>query len=254
MTQENIRPPPNCYADNAAGQLRFILRLLFDLRVSSVVRDLKPILGTATGRVLEVGCGLQPYRFMLSKNCSYVGLDWHNAVKSFGYKCNDVVLYDGEKFPFADDGFDMIFHTEVLEHVWDTREFLSECFRVLQPGGIMYFMVPFAARYHYIPNDYWRFTESCLERLCNEAGFRDVDVKPRGGDLAVACYKIQTACLRLSIPNDNSIVVNILRAFSALILWIPFLGATIFGQLFNHLGIGSKADPHGYFVRALKLE
>ena len=40
-----------------------------------------------------------------------------------------------------------------------------------EAGGRLLLTVPFAARWHYIPHDYWRFTPSGLERLLSAAGF-----------------------------------------------------------------------------------
>jgi SAM-dependent methyltransferase len=42
---------------------------------------------------------------------------------------------EGERLPFADDAFDGVFLNEVLEHVADERQTLSEIARVLRPGG-----------------------------------------------------------------------------------------------------------------------
>jgi SAM-dependent methyltransferase len=41
----------------------------------------------------------------------------------------------GERLPFEDDAFDGVFLNEVLEHVADERQTLSEIARVLRPGG-----------------------------------------------------------------------------------------------------------------------
>ena len=52
--------------------------------------------------------------------------------------------------------------TETLEHVLETRRFLAEAARCLTPGGTLLLTIPFAARWHFIPYDYWRFTPSSL--------------------------------------------------------------------------------------------
>lgn len=43
----------------------------------------------------------------------------------------------------ADRSLDYILHTDVLEHVFDTRKALQECRRVLVEGGAMIFTAPF---------------------------------------------------------------------------------------------------------------
>ena len=59
-----------------------------------------------------------------------------------------------------------------------------------RPAGCSILTVPFAARWHFVPQDFWRFTPSGLEHLLTGAGFRDVRVYARGGALAVAGYKV----------------------------------------------------------------
>ncbi len=45
----------------------------------------------------------------------------------------------GEKIPFSDGLFDMVFCCDVLEHVGDVRRVVSEISRVLRPGGYFFF-------------------------------------------------------------------------------------------------------------------
>jgi ubiquinone/menaquinone biosynthesis C-methylase UbiE len=53
-----------------------------------------------------------------------------------------LILYDGKKIPLPDESFDMIVSYQVLEHVDSLRTTLSECIRLLKPGGIMYHVFP----------------------------------------------------------------------------------------------------------------
>jgi hypothetical protein len=61
--------------------------------------------------------------------------------------------------------------------------------------------VPFAARWHFIPFDYWRFTPAGLKQLLEEAGFRRVHVSARGNALTVACYKGMALFLPALFPQ-----------------------------------------------------
>jgi SAM-dependent methyltransferase len=54
-----------------------------------------------------------------------------------GVRCEDV-----QKLSYADASFDLVTHTEVLEHVPDDRRAFAEMRRVLRPGGWMLFTVP----------------------------------------------------------------------------------------------------------------
>lgn len=54
-----------------------------------------------------------------------------------GIKSEDIM-----NLSYANDSFDLVLHTEVIEHVTNYQQALSECRRVLKPGGICLFTVP----------------------------------------------------------------------------------------------------------------
>lgn len=54
----------------------------------------------------------------------------------------EVRCEDMQRLSYADASFDLITHTEVLEHVPDDALALTELYRVLRPGGRLLFTVP----------------------------------------------------------------------------------------------------------------
>lgn len=44
--------------------------------------------------------------------------------------------------PYSDNTFDLVVHSDTLEHVPDPVKALSECKRVLKPGGLLAYTVP----------------------------------------------------------------------------------------------------------------
>jgi SAM-dependent methyltransferase len=54
----------------------------------------------------------------------------------------EALLYDGGTFPVSDASFDFVVSFQVLEHVCSIEHILSECIRVLKPGGVMYHVCP----------------------------------------------------------------------------------------------------------------
>lgn len=50
---------------------------------------------------------------------------------------------DLTQLTFADNSLDYVFNFDVLEHVPDLKKGLAECFRVLKPGGTLFFTTPF---------------------------------------------------------------------------------------------------------------
>ena len=230
--------------DTVTGKLRFRIRSALDMQVASVLRHLRPWLNERRGSLLEVGCGAQPYRHLVPAACRYTGLDWEQAEANFKYRLPDTVYYDGERFPFADASFDNLFHTEVLEHIYHAGQFLAECRRVLKPAGTMFFTVPFQARYHYIPHDFFRYTPAALERMLTAAGFRNIEIRPRGSDITVAAYKNISVIYRWLQSGPLAMIAGILLAAPVA---IPLL---IVGHLSMRGPIGSPDDCLGYSVTA----
>lgn len=64
-----------------------------------------------------------------------------------------------------DESAQTIICVDTLEHVMEVRRAVDEMLRVLAPGGVIVLAVPFEFHIHNYPDDYWRLTPSCLERL-----------------------------------------------------------------------------------------
>ena len=163
--------------------------------------DVAATVRSVRGKVVDVGCGAQPYRALLPSETSYVGLDVDEAEAHFGYAVPDTIHFDGGHWPEATHDADFVLCTEALEHVLDPRALLAEAHAALRPGGRLLLTVPFAARWHFVPHDYWRFTPSSLKHLLTEVGFADVVVWARGNEITVACYKVMALLLPLLMPQ-----------------------------------------------------
>jgi SAM-dependent methyltransferase len=148
------------------------------LAAVDLVRDLQEVLPRLHGRVLDVGCGEQPYRGWLRPDCEYVGVD---VEKRPG---NAAVIRPGERWPLEDNSFGAVLCTQVLEHDSDPDHTLAEIERVLEPGGTAVITVPFAYNEHARPYDFRRWSAA------GAAGFvgqrlevTEVRKQGRGGSL-----------------------------------------------------------------------
>lgn len=202
--EERWRPPTFTPLDTRRARVIAVLRRYFDLQAGSLWRHLAPVLSQAQGEIADIGCGAQPYRGLLPSATRYVGVDTEQALEHFGYDIPDVraISSDG-RWPLEDGEADVVLATETLEHVPDPSAFLAEAFRVLRPGGRVILTTPFAARWHYIPHDYWRFTPSGLRLLLERAGFQDVVVHGRGNEVTVACHRLLALLLPIVLPQDG---------------------------------------------------
>jgi SAM-dependent methyltransferase len=70
----------------------------------------------------------------------------------------------------ADNSFDVVFSTDVFEHLRRPWDAARECIRITKPGGLLIHRTVFAYRYHPEPVDYWRFSSQCLEYLFTHTG------------------------------------------------------------------------------------
>jgi SAM-dependent methyltransferase len=201
-TEERWQPPPFTPDANRGSLALAATRRFFDLQAGSLWRDLAPALSSVRGTVIDVGCGAQPYRGLLAPTVSYLALDTEQADADFGYAIPGVRRIDASgRWPVPDAHADVVLATETLEHVIDPNRFLAEAKRCLRPGGRIILTVPFAARWHYIPHDYWRLTPSGLRLLLEHAGFADIVVHGRGNEWTVACYKLLTPLLSFALPQ-----------------------------------------------------
>ena len=133
------------------------------------------------GVVVDVGCGRQPYRAMLTPAVErYIGADvpWPGSPA-------DVAIVD-ERIDLPDDAADAALCTQVLEHSRRPGALLSDIARVLKPAGTLIVTVPLYWPHHEEPHDYFRFTRHGLEALLTEAGFAVEEMVPCGGRWSVA--------------------------------------------------------------------
>ncbi len=114
--------------------------------------------GRERGRVLVDGCGVGSYLARLAPGARQaVGLDIE-LERTFDAhaKGPDAVCGAGENLPFPDGAFDLVLSHEVLEHVQDDRQAVSEIARVLRPGGRLVMFVPNRGYPFETHGVYWR--------------------------------------------------------------------------------------------------
>ena len=215
----------------ATARFAAAVRRFLDLQAGSIWRDLAAELACPHGTVLDVGCGAQPYRPLVNSRDRYIGIDIAAAREYFGYEVPDTLYYAGDAWPVDDASADLVLCTETLEHVREPGVFLKQAARVTRPGGTLLLTVPFAARWHFIPHDYWRYTPSSLRYLLEQHGFTDVAVYARGNHVTVACYKAMALILPLLMPANKGPLAGALLRLGGLLLSPLLLALAIIANL-----------------------
>jgi 2-polyprenyl-3-methyl-5-hydroxy-6-metoxy-1,4-benzoquinol methylase len=144
--------------------------------------DLKP------GKLLDVGCGngdlLSKFRNL---GWNVQGQDTDIKAKEFAEKNYNLTVHLGtlEQIDFVDNTFDAIIINHVIEHILDPIALLSECYRILNPGGILVAVTPnILSTSHQFFGRYWRglepprhlylFSRFTLKEIATKAGFTNV--------------------------------------------------------------------------------
>ena len=104
-------------------------------------------------RVLEIGGGNGMMKPIITKAAD---VDEFISSDIAASDSTDVVC-DAQDMPFENAAFDLVMALEVMEHVPDTKAFLSEIQRVLKPDGEVIISVPFVFGEHDF-QDFYRWT------------------------------------------------------------------------------------------------
>jgi SAM-dependent methyltransferase len=136
-----------------------------------------PELRLSGARVLDFGCGSRPYEgWFAAAGAHYLGADIEGRT--------DVRIHPDGRLEAGDAQFDIVASFQVLEHVWDVRQYLREAWRVLRAEGHLLLSTHGAWPYHPHPGDFRRWTADGLRREVAAHGFELVRMRPVVGPLA----------------------------------------------------------------------
>lgn len=132
------------------------------------------------GKVIDLGCGSAPYKKeILNKATEYIGVDWTHSLHN--QRNVDILADLNQRLPFNNNYADTVVSFQVMEHLQEPDFFLSECYRILKPGGRFFLTVPFMWYIHEAPNDYFRYTRHGLEYLLKKNNFNEILITENTG-------------------------------------------------------------------------
>lgn len=150
----------------------------------------------AQGTLLDVGCGVKPYKEMAAPYVQeHIGVDHDHT---FHDKSNIDLPGTAYQIPMEDGGVDCILCTYVLEHLEEPGKAIEESFRVLKREGYAIYTVPLFWHVHEAPRDFYRYTKFGLKYLFEKNGFEVVEIEALTGfvvtfaqELVYVLYKLR---------------------------------------------------------------
>ena len=150
-------------------------------------------------RVLDLGCGDGRFTAEIARvGAQPIGVDVAQAALDRARAAHPeldfrLVPIDGP-LPLNDVSFDVVWASEVIEHVADTARWLSEVRRVLVPRGRLLLTTPSHGRLRVavhgieafsdpLADHLHLYTKGSLENLLAEFGFDEISVQTAGGPL-----------------------------------------------------------------------
>jgi SAM-dependent methyltransferase len=213
-------------------------------RIGSAIRRFAHL---ASGRLLDVGCGNKPYAaFFDGRVSSYVGLEYSPESGFFGNKAD--LAGDAMRLPFADETFDAILCTEVLEHLPDPEAAIAEFARVLRPDGLLLVTVPLIFPIH-DQRDFFRFTDRGMAAMMSRNGIEVSHSEPLSGG-GITCAMLLNLYFYdlLFLWNKGLYAIGLLlRPFLLILVFLINIAGWIFDRIFsspqmafNHLTVGRR--------------
>ncbi len=140
-----------------------------------------------SSKVLEVGCSTGHFLYTVKEHVKeVVGIELDKSHAKFARENCNLNVYDRpiNETSISDNYFDVIFMFQVLEHIPNPIEFLSEYKKYLKPNGIIYIEVPnindsllsiydipsYQKFYFRHPHVYY-YSELTLQKILEKAGF-----------------------------------------------------------------------------------
>lgn len=136
------------------------------------------------GAALEIGCAPGRLLLLLKGIGEFQEVVGVEACEDYVPHIREIGCFGGDilvgLFPDIqiDKTFDYICALDVLEHSWNPVCFVEECFRLLNPGGQLFLMLPLAGELEdrfFEPKEHvWIFSRGYLDGLLQGCGFSNI--------------------------------------------------------------------------------
>lgn len=136
----------------------------------------------AKGDLLDLGCGTVPFYELYRdhvKNTTCV--DWESCFHDTSFVDFSVDL--NQNLNIEGRSFDTVLLSDVLEHIYEPKQLLSQIYNILREDGTLILNVPFAYWEHEAPHDYYRYTRYFFQKISCDLNFELTVVEQVGSDV-----------------------------------------------------------------------
>lgn len=194
-------------------------------------------------RILDAGAGEGFYR-SLFKHTQYHATDFCKIDKVYS---KPAYICDLSAIPVAEQKYDLVICTQVLEHVPDPFAVICEFYRVLKPNGRLFLSAPFFYEEHEIPYDFYRYTRYGLRNLVERAGFEINNLEWLEGYLGSLSYQFDVAARSLpSTLSEMTEIASHLGLFAVGFLFIIRPVFRVLNRIFSMFEMRYKYTKKGF--------
>lgn len=156
-------------------------RIWLDREVEAFARSLPD-----GATVLDAGSGDQVYRAKFAGK-AYESADFEQVDKPYA---SSTYVCDLAAIPVGDSRYDAVLFTQVMEHLPEPRDVVRELYRVLKPGGRLFYSGPLFYEEHEVPYDFFRYTQFGVRSIFEGAGFIVVELRWLEGYMGTLHYQL----------------------------------------------------------------
>ena len=203
------------------------LRRFLDLQFDSIMHCFELLVPSKNFKsILDIGSGQSPYKNYFNNFDKFESVDSDASMNATYRSLNQI----------QHQKYDLILLIETLEHIADPQTLLENIHALMKPNSELWISVPFAARYHPCPEDYYRWTSNGLKYLLEKNNFRIQKLLIRGNSLHTLVSKFNFLVFKYRPISLIFLPVNI--------LFIVLL------KIFCRIITSKETDPLGYFICA----